>query len=187
MDGVRVAKVTAQMHGEFELPGHRLDDASGGNLIAITVEKRDLDMGAFLKGRDLKVDAHAPAVGILLRAQGGNARFFGSHASLKVVFGGKEIHRRIITKRRAWPCPEFGQLDYSFISCDSILSENPNQWIFFFTAKHANNGEESLKNFALFAPLAVQTGVLPHETLLSDSLLAPRHFVVFRLRRAYNL
>ena len=70
----------AQVHGEFQLPSHRLDDASGGNFFAVGIGEQDFNVWARLKRRHFDVHAHALAIGIRLGGQRRDVRLFGCHA-----------------------------------------------------------------------------------------------------------
>ena len=79
------------MHGEFELPTERFDDAGGGDFFAIGVVEGHFNVRSFLKRSDLKVDAQAVSVGPGFGAEGGDVGFFG-HGAVEAVFGEEKVH-----------------------------------------------------------------------------------------------
>lgn len=91
VEGVGVVQVAADVHGEFELPTERFDDAGGGDFFAVGIVEGDLNVGSFLKGGDLKVDAQAVSVGPGFGAEGGDVGFFG-YGTGEVVFGEEKVH-----------------------------------------------------------------------------------------------
>lgn len=91
IEGVRVAQFAADVHGEFQLPAHRLDDARRSDLVAFGIFETDFDVGTLLKGRDFEIDPQPVPVGPGFGGQGCDMRLFGRGAG-KVVFGKEKIH-----------------------------------------------------------------------------------------------
>ncbi len=86
----------AQVHGELQLPAHRLDDAGGGNLIAGRIGDDHLHVRALLERGHLDVDPDALSIGVGLGAERGDMGLLRAEA-LQVVFREEEIHASIIT------------------------------------------------------------------------------------------
>ena len=57
VEGVGVFEFAAEVHGEFEVPAHGFDDVGRSDFGAFGVVEGDFDVGAFLEGCDLEVDA----------------------------------------------------------------------------------------------------------------------------------
>lgn len=91
VEGVGVVEFAADVHGEFEFPTQRFDDAGGGDLFPIGVVECHFNVGSFLKGGDLEVNAEAVPIGPGLGAEAGDVGFFGDGAG-EVVFGEEKVH-----------------------------------------------------------------------------------------------
>src|SRR5688572_23612314 len=79
------------MHGEFELPTHRLNDARRGDLLAICIAKCHFNMRPFLEWRNLDINAQTITIRIRLSSERCNMRLLGGHA-LQVIFRKEKFH-----------------------------------------------------------------------------------------------
>lgn len=91
-----VRRFRAQVHGEFQFPGHGFNETGGADFLAFPVGEGELQMWPLFEGTHLDVDAHAPAVFIRLGGQGDDPGLLG-RCTLQVVFGKEKFHERDYT------------------------------------------------------------------------------------------
>jgi len=79
------------VHGEFQLPAHRLNETGRGDFVTVRVGHHYFDMRARLKRRYFQIDVHTLAIGIGFGGQGCDVSL-GGGCSLQVVFGEEKFH-----------------------------------------------------------------------------------------------